>query len=140
MGRFKLLVCCLMMGSVASIAVYTQSRGSSAAAVYEGARLIIGDASAAIDNGAFVVQNGKITAIGRKGAITVPAGATRTDLTGKTVIPALVNIHAHLGWELLPRTGMCRPLPTTSHRKICWTTCSVKRFTVSAPSTTPAPP
>ncbi len=36
--------------------------------IYEGARLIIGDASAPIENGAFVVRNGHITAIGRKGS------------------------------------------------------------------------
>ena len=35
------------------------------AVVYEGGRLIIGDGSAAIENGTFVVQNGHITAIGR---------------------------------------------------------------------------
>ena len=100
MRRFKLLACVLMVGVAASIAVYAQGRGAAGAVVYEGARLIIGDASAPIDNGAFLVQNGQITAIGKKGAITVPGGATHTDLTGKTVMPALVNIHAHLGWEL----------------------------------------
>lgn len=105
MSRFKLVACCLIVGAVATIAVQTQSRSASAAAVYEGARLIIGDASAPIDNGAFVVQNGHITAIGRKGGVTVPRGATRTDLTGKTVIPVLVNIHAHLGWELFTMYG-----------------------------------
>ena len=29
-------------------------------------------------------QNGRITAVGRKGAVTAPAGATHMDLTGKT--------------------------------------------------------
>ena len=35
--------------------------------IYEGARLIIGDASSPIESGAFVVRNGHITAIGQKG-------------------------------------------------------------------------
>jgi imidazolonepropionase-like amidohydrolase len=61
--------------------------------------LITGDESAPIEGGAFVVQNGRISAIGRKGAITAPAGATRVDLTGKTVMPALVNLHIHIGYE-----------------------------------------
>ena len=43
--------------------------------IYEGARLIVGDASAPIENGAFVVRNGHITAIGPKGSIQAPAGA-----------------------------------------------------------------
>ena len=35
------------------------------AVVYEGGRLIIGDGSAAIESGTFVVQNGRIIAVGR---------------------------------------------------------------------------
>lgn len=67
--------------------------------VYEGARLIVGDSSAPIENGAFVVQNGHITAVGKKGAIATPSGATRVDLTGKTVMPAMINAHVHIGYE-----------------------------------------
>ena len=67
------------------------------AAVYEGARLIMGDGSAAIESGAFVVQNAHITAIGR--AVTVPAGAARVNLAGKTVMPAMINVHVHIGYE-----------------------------------------
>ncbi len=67
------------------------------AVVFEGGRLIVGDGSAAIENGAFVVQNGHITAIGR--AVAAPAGATRVSLAGKTVMPALINVHVHIGYE-----------------------------------------
>ena len=73
---------------------------TSAAVVYEGGRLIVGDAATPpIEDGAFVVENGMITAIGKKGAVTAPAGAVHVDLTGKTVIPALVDVHAHFGYE-----------------------------------------
>jgi imidazolonepropionase-like amidohydrolase len=67
------------------------------AVVYEGARLIVGDGSPAIENGAFVVQNGHITAIGRR--VSAPAGATRVNLAGKTVMPAMINVHVHIGYE-----------------------------------------
>ncbi len=98
MRRFTLAATCLTIG-FASIALYSQTRPVSNAVVYEGARLILGDASAPIDNGALVVQNGRFTAVGRKGAVPAPAGATRIDLTGKTVMPAIVNAHAHFGYE-----------------------------------------
>jgi len=81
------------------MAAYSQPRSPSSAVLYEGARLIIGDASAPIEGGAFVVQNRYISALGRKGDVTAPAGATRVDLTGKTVMPAMVNVHAHIGYE-----------------------------------------
>ena len=45
------------------------------------------------------MQNGRITAVGVKGAVPVPAGAAHVDLTGKTVMPAMVNAHVHIGYE-----------------------------------------
>ena len=67
--------------------------------VFEGAKLIPGDGSAPIDGSAFVVQDGRITAVGRRGQVTVPANAARVDLTGRTVMPALNNVHLHIGYE-----------------------------------------
>jgi imidazolonepropionase-like amidohydrolase len=73
---------------------------ANAPVLYEGARLIIGPASAApIEDGAFVVENGIITAIGTRAAVAAPQGAIRVDLSGKTVMPAFVDAHAHLGYE-----------------------------------------
>src|SRR5437870_10866644 len=106
MRRLKLLAAFVAVCAVSSVALYSQARNATPnTAIYEGARLIIGDASPPIESGAFVVQNGRITAIGRKGAVTAPSGAARIDLTGKTVMPALVNAHSHLGWELFTPYG-----------------------------------
>jgi imidazolonepropionase-like amidohydrolase len=91
--------CCLLIGSVGSVAVSSQTRGSSSSTLYEGARLITGDGSPPVENGAFVVQDGRLTAVGRKGAIRAPAGATRVDMTGKTVMPVMNNVHVHIGYE-----------------------------------------
>ena len=60
--------------------------------------MIIGDGRV-IESGAFVVDNGRISALGRKGDVTPPAGATRVDLAGKTVMPAMINAHVHIGYE-----------------------------------------
>jgi imidazolonepropionase-like amidohydrolase len=73
--------------------------GRPGAALYEGARLIAGDGSAPIENAAMLVENGTITRVGRRGDVTAPAGATRVDLTGKTVMPTLVNSHGHPGFQ-----------------------------------------
>ena len=62
----------LVVGSMASMAVQSQPREGAAATIYEGARLLIGDAGAPIDVGAFVVQGGRFTAVGRKGAVSTP--------------------------------------------------------------------
>jgi len=76
----------------------SQAPRSSGATVFEGARLIIGDGSAPIEDAAFVVENSRITAVGRRGEVTVPAGAARVDLSGKTVMPAIVDAHGHPGF------------------------------------------
>jgi imidazolonepropionase-like amidohydrolase len=75
------------------------ARGSSSATVFEGARLITGDGAAPVENSIFIVENNQFTGVGRRGELQVPAGAARVDLTGKTVMPAKVDVHGHLGYE-----------------------------------------
>jgi imidazolonepropionase-like amidohydrolase len=82
---------------VSSLAAAPQPPGS-AITVFEGARLIAGDRRAPLEDAAFVVENGRFTRVGRKGVVQAPQGATRVDLTGKTVIPALVDAHSHIGY------------------------------------------
>ena len=77
--------------------VETQAPSNIGVTVFEGARLIDGD-GAPIENSAFVVENDRFATVGRKGEITVPAGAARVDLTGKTVMPAMIDVHSHLGF------------------------------------------
>ena len=67
--------------------------------VFEGARLITGDGSAPIEGSAFIVQNDQFTRVGRRNELQVPAGAVRVDLTGKTVMPAKVDLHGHIGYQ-----------------------------------------
>ena len=67
--------------------------------LFEGARLLVGDGSAPLENSAFIVQSSRIARIGRRGELAAPAGARRVDLTGKTVMPALIDAHVHLGYR-----------------------------------------
>src|SRR6185436_13888997 len=64
---------------------------------FEGARLVVGDRTPVIESSAFLVEGDSFTWVGRKGERQPPAGATRVDLTGKTVIPALIDGHNHIG-------------------------------------------
>jgi imidazolonepropionase-like amidohydrolase len=78
------------------------------ATVFEGARLITGDGSAPIENSAFVVENNRFTQIGRRGEVPVPAGARRVDISGKTVMPTLVDLHGHFGFQNIPAGTMSK--------------------------------
>ena len=52
-----------------------------------------------IENATIVIEGNRITAVGSAGSVTVPSGARRVDVRGKTIIPGLVDVHAHLGGE-----------------------------------------
>src|SRR5207253_2190364 len=70
-----------------------------ATTLFEDARIIVGDGTPAIDSGAFVVSSGVFGAVGKKGQVKAPAGARRVSLSGKTVMPAIIDGHVHLGYR-----------------------------------------
>ena len=65
--------------------------------VFKGARLIDGTGRQPVENGVVVVRQGRIEAIGSAADVKIPAGAEVIDVTGKTIIPGLINAHGHVG-------------------------------------------
>ena len=64
-------------------------------AAFEGARIIVGDGRV-IENGTLIVNGNRIQQVGAAGSLQVPAGATRINLAGKTVMPTLIDTHIHI--------------------------------------------
>lgn len=64
---------------------------------FEGAQLIVGDGRAPIANSAFLVEGDTITWVGTRNERQPPAGAVRVDLSGRTVMPSLIDGHNHMG-------------------------------------------
>lgn len=50
-----------------------------------------------IERGTLVVHNGKIVSVGDVATARVPNGAVTIDVTGKTIMPGLVDTHSHIG-------------------------------------------
>ena len=50
----------------------------------------------------------EIAAIAGPVTLKVPAGAAHVDLTGKTVMPAMVDLHGHLGYQNIPAGTMSK--------------------------------
>src|SRR5262249_5343045 len=90
-----LTYCFLILLTLSSI---LHSQNATRLTLFEGARLILGDGKAPIETSAFIVENDHFTSVGRKGELQLPRGAVRIDLTGKTVIPALIDVHSHFGF------------------------------------------
>lgn len=69
-----------------------------------GARIITMDGNddyRIIEDGTVVVNGNRIAAVGPSSEVTVPAGAQRFDVSGKTIMPGLIDVHAHLGYASL---------------------------------------
>ena len=90
MHRIKIavLAATIALGFLTGLVGQASAQGVTA---YEGARVIVGDGRV-LDNTTLVVSGTKITQVGG----TMPAGATRINFAGKTVMPMFIDTHTHL--------------------------------------------
>lgn len=75
-------------------ALATTAHAQSTVKAFTGATLIDGTGRAPVANATIVVRDGKVLAAGA--SATIPPDAERVDLTGKYVIPGLINTHGHV--------------------------------------------
>src|SRR5262245_58208549 len=89
-----LIVATVLASALLVVSLHAQTPASVKA--FTGLRLIDGTDRAPVANATIVVRDGRIVAAGPSASVTVPAGAARVDLTGKSVIPGLINAHGHV--------------------------------------------
>lgn len=75
-----------------AVTAYAQERPQA----FVGAQIIT-VTGAPIPNGVLIVQRGKIVAVGPSGSTAIPSDAERYDVTGKILMPGLVDTHSHIG-------------------------------------------
>jgi imidazolonepropionase-like amidohydrolase/Tol biopolymer transport system component len=68
----------------------------SGSLVLRGARVITMRGTEVIENADVVVTDSRIVGVGARGSVRVPPGAREIDVTGKTLLPGYVDIHAHM--------------------------------------------
>ena len=90
MIRAGVVAAVLAAGALGSPATWAQAQ------VFEGAR-VLPASGPAIDPAVLVAEGGRIAALGPAGSVAVPAGARGIDVTGKVIIPGLVDTHSHVG-------------------------------------------
>ncbi len=78
------------------IAVEAPRHRPKGSAVLSGARIITMKGDEIIEKGDIVITDNRITAVGPKGKVAIPAGAKIVDVSGKTIMPGLVDVHAHM--------------------------------------------
>jgi imidazolonepropionase-like amidohydrolase len=94
-GSCVIALLALSHSRTAPVAAQVARNGTT---LFVGARLITDGDRPPIEDSAFLVQGDKITRVGRRNDVKAPNGAATVDLTGKTVMPAIVNAHGHLGY------------------------------------------
>src|SRR5262245_22601256 len=86
----------LMLISLLAAAAEAASAAGGVKA-FVGARLIDGSGRPPVADAVLLVREGRVLAAGPRAEVTVPSGAERIDLAGKTLMPGLVNAHGHVG-------------------------------------------
>jgi imidazolonepropionase-like amidohydrolase len=86
----------LLTIALAIAVIMTPAHVSAAPTAFTGAR-ILPVAGEPIDDGVFVIDAGKITAVGPRDRVRIPSDAEVRDVSGKVIIPGLVDTHSHIG-------------------------------------------
>ena len=63
--------------------------------VLTGARIVTMKGDEVIENGVIIINGNRIESVGPWGSVAIPAGAVQMDMTGKTIIPGLIDAHWH---------------------------------------------
>jgi imidazolonepropionase-like amidohydrolase len=101
MIRISARLAAVLVGTLLVVAGFS-NQGSLAqapaggAVALTGARVIDGTGAAPLEQATIVINNGRIESVSSAASAKIPAGATRVDMSGKTIVPGLINAHGHL--------------------------------------------
>lgn len=90
--------------------------------VLRGGRAITMRGAEVIENADLVITGATIAAVGARGTVTVPAGARVIDVAGQTIMPGLVDVHAH--WNV--RREVLEPEGTNAWANLAFGTTTVR--------------
>lgn len=87
----------LTMNEGLSIGLKLETDKPQGTIALQGARVITMNGDEVIKNGTVVVRENRIAAVGSASEVKVPSNAKVIDVSGKTIMPGLVDVHAHIG-------------------------------------------
>ncbi len=75
----------------------SQAVANEGTIAFVGATIIDGTDAAPLNDGVLVVTDGRIRSVGPRTAVTIPSDADVVDVSGKFIMPGLINAHGHVG-------------------------------------------
>lgn len=91
----------LLAGGIATERTIAQGPAAAGVTALTNARVIDGTGRPAMERATVLIRNGRIDAVGAN--VSIPAGAARVDMTGKTIMPGMINAHGHAQKGLDPK-------------------------------------
>ena len=83
------------LGEEIEIGIEQPRRKATGTIVLRGAKIITMKGDEVIPDGDIVVTDNRIAAVGKRGSVVVPAGARVMDVKGSTIMPGIIDVHAH---------------------------------------------
>jgi len=80
-----------------------QSKGDPLFKLFVGGTLIDGTGKGSLEDSAVLIEDSRIKSVGQRDEIAIPEGTSIMDVSGKTIMPGLIDAHVHLGTESLGR-------------------------------------
>jgi imidazolonepropionase-like amidohydrolase len=77
-----------------------------------GARLVDGSGADPLEDATLIFEGERILALGPRGQVAIPRGATVIEAQGRTLLPGLIDCHVHVGMEWGSLTDLARKLMT----------------------------
>ena len=81
------------------------SQEHSDVTAFVGADIWDGTGSEMVSNGVILVEGGRIREVGLESEVVIPSGSQIEDLSGRTIVPGLINTHGHVGGVLGLESG-----------------------------------
>lgn len=80
---------------ITSLSYKQKADKPSGIVAFIGGKVITMEGDKVINNGVVIVENNKIKTVGSKGQVSIPSKAEIIDITGKSILPGLIDAHAH---------------------------------------------
>ena len=94
LGSLRWLTACT--GVAIALWIAAAETAQTRALVLDNVRIIDGGGAAPIEKGRIVIERDRIARVGPAATVGIPAGAETIDLSGRTVIPGLIDLHFHI--------------------------------------------